>query len=265
MKYTIFSIDKQSSPIWVNAFVGWFRSFGGVGEIVPVIGCYKGETEVGFICHSDDFDKYVWGTLWVSQQESVMRVSECNKQYAKLEYGDFGIDKELNTAPVNYMEGLGSLRCVTEEVAKAQDGWTYRPDLGQYWVAVEGNPDIVYQQESNMRDNMNKAPSELKRAIFTLALAVVLYLVLVVAGSAQTTQNCAPRGDVIERLAEGYGETRQSMGLGTNSALVEQYANTDTGSWTITVTAPGGLTCLVASGQSYEGIEEELPAQGDPT
>jgi len=37
----------------------------------------------------------------------------------------------------------------------------------------------------------------------------------------------------------------------------------DTGTWTITLTTPNGLTCLVASGQSWEELAEALPPDGD--
>ena len=33
-------------------------------------------------------------------------------------------------------------------------------------------------------------------------------------------------------------------------------------SWTITVTSPSGMTCLVASGQSFETLAEALPPKG---
>ena len=79
--------------------------------------------------------------------------------------------------------------------------------------------------------------------------------------AAQAGRNCAPRDAVVERLAEGYGETRQSMGLGANNAVVEVFASEETGTWTITVTMPSGLTCLVASGQSFETLAEALPTK----
>ena len=94
-----------------------------------------------------------------------------------------------------------------------------------------------------------------------LTAAAVLYLIWVGDALAQG-RNCAPREAVLERLATGYGETRQSVGLGSNNAVVEVFASAETGSWTITVTMPGGLTCLVASGQSYEAVAEVLPTKG---
>ncbi|UWQ92183.1 hypothetical protein K3727_05120 [Rhodobacteraceae bacterium M382] len=79
----------------------------------------------------------------------------------------------------------------------------------------------------------------------------------------QGNRNCAPRTVVVDRLAQGYGETRQSIGLGAQGAVVEVFASDETGSWTITVTLPNGLTCLVASGQSYETLAEALPPAGN--
>lgn len=77
------------------------------------------------------------------------------------------------------------------------------------------------------------------------------------------TRNCAPRDAVTERLASAYGETRQSIGLGANNAVVETWASFETGTWTVTVTSPNGLTCLVASGQAFERVTEELPNTDD--
>lgn len=80
---------------------------------------------------------------------------------------------------------------------------------------------------------------------------------------AQSGQNCAPRDMVVDRLASKYGETRQSMGLGANNAVVEVFASAKSGSWTITVTSAHGMTCLVASGQAFEELAEVLPAEGN--
>ncbi len=81
--------------------------------------------------------------------------------------------------------------------------------------------------------------------------------------AAQQSRNCAPRDTVIERLADRFGETRQSIGLGSQGSVVETFASDTTGSWTITVTMPNGMTCLVASGQSFEELAEALPAEGN--
>lgn len=91
----------------------------------------------------------------------------------------------------------------------------------------------------------------------------ILALAATQASAQQQTRNCAPREVVVERLADGYGESRQSIGLGAQGAVVEVFASNDTGTWTITVTNPNGLTCLVASGQSFETLAEALPPKGN--
>ncbi len=77
-------------------------------------------------------------------------------------------------------------------------------------------------------------------------------------------QNCHAHELVVTRLAERYGETRQSIGLAANNAVVEVFASEETGTWTITVTAPGGPTCLVASGNEFQAIAEALPTSDSP-
>ena len=97
------------------------------------------------------------------------------------------------------------------------------------------------------------------------ALVAGLGLIALTAGtaSAQQSRNCAPRDAVVERLASKYKESRQSMGLGGNNQVVEVFASQETGTWTITVTLPSGVTCLVASGQAFEELAEALPAEGN--
>ena len=96
-----------------------------------------------------------------------------------------------------------------------------------------------------------------------LTAAAALYLAGTTQAAAQSQRNCGPRDAVVERLASGYGETRQSVGIGSNNAMVEVFASDETGSWTILVTMPTGVSCLVASGQSFEEVAEALPAKGN--
>ena len=94
---------------------------------------------------------------------------------------------------------------------------------------------------------------------------VVLWAFATTASAQQSGRNCAPRQAVVDRLATGYGESRQMMGLGANNQVVEVFASNQTGSWTITVTMPNGLTCLVASGQAFEKLAEALPVPEQDT
>lgn len=94
-------------------------------------------------------------------------------------------------------------------------------------------------------------------------LTAAIALVAMLAGPAVAqSRNCAPRETVVQRLAEGYGETRRSIGLGADNAVIEVFASEASGSWTITVTGANGITCLIASGQAFEAIAETPPPPG---
>ena len=80
--------------------------------------------------------------------------------------------------------------------------------------------------------------------------------------AAAAATNCAPHDAVVNQLAQSYGESRQSIGLGSNGAVMEVFASEETGTWTITATTPQGLTCLMASGEAYEALSEVLAKPG---
>jgi hypothetical protein len=111
---------------------------------------------------------------------------------------------------------------------------------------------------------MNTLVKMVATAVVLIWLVLVLILFFAPLPAEAQGQNCAPRDLVVARLADRYAETRQSVGLGSNNALVEVFASVATGSWTITVTAPNGVTCLLASGQAFEALTEALPPAGDP-
>lgn len=95
---------------------------------------------------------------------------------------------------------------------------------------------------------------------YALALAILLFPSM---GFAQTSAQCAPRDAMVEGLASRYGESRHGIGLVANNAVMELFASDETGTWTILITLPNGLTCLVASGENYETVP--AAPQGDPT
>lgn len=99
----------------------------------------------------------------------------------------------------------------------------------------------------------------LRKAALVPVIAVVAGLMPASATAQTSRQACGPRALVVERLAEGYGETRRSIGIGSNNAVVEVFASDDSGTWTITMTTPQGITCLIASGQAFETLMEALP------
>lgn len=63
---------------------------------------------------------------------------------------------------------------------------------------------------------------------------------------------CAPFNEASNGLAAGYGETRQSFMLDGAGRMVSIFANTETGSWTLTITTPDMITCGISAGNNYQ-------------
>lgn len=72
---------------------------------------------------------------------------------------------------------------------------------------------------------------------------------------------CATHEAMARLLADRWGETRRTVALDSTGAMVEMWASDDTGTWTLTVTRPGGPTCMVAAGTAWEAVK---PPAGEP-
>ncbi|MEM9049521.1 MAG: hypothetical protein AAGC92_12470 [Pseudomonadota bacterium] len=94
-----------------------------------------------------------------------------------------------------------------------------------------------------------------------LFITVILTLLAFSTTPAYAQGICGEREAIVKRLSEKYGETRQSMGLQRNNGVMEIFASEESGTWTILVTLPNGMTCLVAAGEAYDSTVavEEAP------
>lgn len=104
----------------------------------------------------------------------------------------------------------------------------------------------------------------MQKTLFALSLGIAGYLLAAHGVMARQAQ-CAERRTIVESLQGRYGETRQSIGLAENNGVVEVFASTSTGSWTILFTSPSGSTCLVASGRNFENTGNAPAATGEKT
>ena len=108
-----------------------------------------------------------------------------------------------------------------------------------------------------------KALTMTTRSFLSVAAVVGATLIFGSAAFAQGS-SCANREMIVDRLQSKYGESRQSAGLNQNNGMVEVFASTETGTWTILVTMPNGMSCLMAAGKSWQGMvaATETPGQG---
>ena len=95
----------------------------------------------------------------------------------------------------------------------------------------------------------------IKRFVFTLGL---IYLSLnAVPASAQTAPICGERAEVIQELSDNFSEKPISMGLTSEGAILEVFASKDR-TFSVIVTMPTGMSCLIASGGNWENLNTAL-------
>lgn len=147
MSIVIFAIDNQS-PFNHMLFRSMFAGADTAGQLIPVIGSYKCETEFAYICLREDFNDFVEPNGFCEEQESILEATQCNKQYATLVYED------------GTREGIGSMQVVSQSEAAMHDGWTYRPDMNQWFVCKKENPDSVPPPEGWNADYVRVSKEE---------------------------------------------------------------------------------------------------------
>lgn len=85
-------------------------------------------------------------------------------------------------------------------------------------------------------------------------LVASLTLLALFASPALSQGGCGPRDAIIAWLADEYGETIRSRGL-AGERVLEIFASSESGTWTIIMTLPSGMSCLMAHGSHYDDVE----------
>ena len=70
---------------------------------------------------------------------------------------------------------------------------------------------------------------------------------------AQQPSACVKRSDMLNHLSTNFDESPVAMGLTSSGKVIEVVAS-ESGTWTIIVTLPDGISCGVASGMSWEKV-----------
>jgi len=102
----------------------------------------------------------------------------------------------------------------------------------------------------------------MERSLFALSLGLAGLLLAPTPAPAQ--QQCGQHDVVVRQLAAQFGEARRGMGLTGNGTVMELFASADTGTWTVAITLPDGLTCLLAVGADFQADTVPQVAKDDP-
>lgn len=94
--------------------------------------------------------------------------------------------------------------------------------------------------------------------LMTMLLTASLMLT---AGPVAAQNMCAPRDKVISALGKSYSEVPTARGLSAKGTLVELLTGPD-GSWTMIATRPGGVACVVGSGEAWHAVDPMAKVTG---
>ncbi len=100
------------------------------------------------------------------------------------------------------------------------------------------------------------------RIFSAIALAFLLLIGLAQWSRPATAQSaCVPREVALEQLGERHAEIPIAMGLTQDGRVVEIFSSNDGATWTMLVTTPNGMSCLLTSGESWMKITPALVGQ----
>jgi hypothetical protein len=97
--------------------------------------------------------------------------------------------------------------------------------------------------------------------MFRIALTLLTSAVVVATSPAWAQQQplCTDRSEVISQLSSQYSEAPVAMGIANNGGVLEILSSQAGTSWTIILTMPNGVTCMIAAGENWES----LPARAE--
>ena len=67
---------------------------------------------------------------------------------------------------------------------------------------------------------------------------------------------CVDRVDMLDRLASEYGEELIEVKMMEEHGLLEVLKSRTKGTWTLLLTKPGGISCVLATGKGLDTVEE---------
>ena len=92
--------------------------------------------------------------------------------------------------------------------------------------------------------------------------ALVLAALALPAAAVAAPNTCSQRTDVIGQLSAKFKEAPVAVGVANNGGLLEVLSTNNGSTWTIILTMPNGLSCLVAAGEDWQPTER-VPTQAE--
>ena len=98
-----------------------------------------------------------------------------------------------------------------------------------------------------------KKTTALKHSLFkALGAAVVALSAIGASASEASARNMCMKHADLEVVLEKHKETQAAIGLASNGSLIQVYTSSDGSTWSIVMTNPQGVSCVVAVGQDWD-------------
>ena len=68
------------------------------------------------------------------------------------------------------------------------------------------------------------------------------------------TRACTDRGAALAHLSKKYAEEPVAIGLASNGGVLEVLSTNNGQTWTILLTMPSGMACMLATGEDWERV-----------
>ncbi len=98
------------------------------------------------------------------------------------------------------------------------------------------------------------------RSFFTGAIATIILAGTSAMALAQDatqqpqTRACTDRTAALDHLSKKYAEEPVAMGLASNGGMLEVLSTDNGQTWTILLTMPSGMSCMLATGEDWERL-----------
>ena len=96
---------------------------------------------------------------------------------------------------------------------------------------------------------------------------VILSTLILIAGSfafapaALAQPVCGTHQSISEKLKKSYTEAPISMGITNGGGVIEVFSSSK-GTWSLVITQPNGMSCLIAVGQDWEDLPKQEMISG---
>ena len=85
-------------------------------------------------------------------------------------------------------------------------------------------------------------------------IALTLTLLLGVQASASAQSVCTTHPEMAKQLKSRYSEAPVAIGLAVNAGVIEVFSTGDGATWTMVLTLPDGMSCVMATGEAWEHL-----------